>query len=181
MCTRREISSANEISRLNVWRHLVDPIGSGRIGARLSFCSDDISGSPSFTFTFSRRFYPKRLTMNTFVIRSETIYRRPYSKDVHRTKCKCFILLNLWPPKGMGYICLDPQCPPCTTPLVCSPAHPAYHQHTGTNRPEALSPSAWDRPNYSCDIMLEHVLSVLEGGRVGAEQTGGGGTYTKHH
>ena len=45
----------------------------------------------TFTFTFrafSRRFYPKRLTISTFVIRSETIYHCRYSKDVHRTKCK---------------------------------------------------------------------------------------------
>ena len=44
-----------------------------------------------FTFTFrafSRRFYPKRLTISTFVIRSATIYLCRYSKDVHRTKCK---------------------------------------------------------------------------------------------
>ena len=44
----------------------------------------------TFTFTFrafSRPFYPKRLTISTFVIRSETIYRRRYSRDVHRTKC----------------------------------------------------------------------------------------------
>ena len=45
----------------------------------------------TFTFTFrafSRRFYPKRLTISTFVIRSETIFCCWYSKDVHRTKCK---------------------------------------------------------------------------------------------
>ena len=36
---------------------------------------------------FSRRFYPKRLTISTFVIRSATIYRCRYRKDVHRTKC----------------------------------------------------------------------------------------------
>ena len=35
-----------------------------------------------------QRFYPKRLTISTLVIRSETIYRCWYSKDVHRTKCK---------------------------------------------------------------------------------------------
>ena len=36
----------------------------------------------TFTFTFkafSRCFYPKRLTISTFVIRSEKIYRRRYS------------------------------------------------------------------------------------------------------
>ena len=37
---------------------------------------------------FSRRFYPKRLTIRTFVIRSASIYRCRYRKDVHRTKCK---------------------------------------------------------------------------------------------
>ena len=45
----------------------------------------------TFTFTFSafsRRFYPKRLTLSTFVIRSETIYHCQYSKDGHRAKCK---------------------------------------------------------------------------------------------
>ena len=48
-----------------------------------------------FTFTFKftfrefrRRFYPKRLTISTFVMRSETIYRCQYRKDVHRAKCK---------------------------------------------------------------------------------------------
>ena len=43
----------------------------------------------TFTFrAFSGRFNPKRFTISTFVIRSETIYRCRYSKDVHRTKCK---------------------------------------------------------------------------------------------
>ena len=44
-----------------------------------------------FTFTFrafSRHFYPKRLTISTFVTRSASIYRCRYRKDVHRTKCK---------------------------------------------------------------------------------------------
>ena len=42
-----------------------------------------------FTFrAFSWRFYQKRLTINTFVIRSASIYRCRYRKDVHRTKCK---------------------------------------------------------------------------------------------
>ena len=43
----------------------------------------------SFTFrAFSRRFYPTRHTISTFVIRSETIYCCQYSKDAHRTQCK---------------------------------------------------------------------------------------------
>ena len=41
-----------------------------------------------YIWAFSRHFYPKRLTISTFVIRSATIYRCRYSKDVHRTKCK---------------------------------------------------------------------------------------------
>ena len=50
-------------------------------------------GRESLTFTFTFRafrklIYLKRLTISTFVIRSETIYRCRYSKDVHRTKCK---------------------------------------------------------------------------------------------
>ena len=41
----------------------------------------------TFTFrAFGRRFNPKRLTISTFVIGSETIYRCLCSKDVHRTK-----------------------------------------------------------------------------------------------
>ena len=49
----------------------------------------DVYVTLRFTFrAFSRRFYPKWLTVSTFVIRSETIYRCRYSKDVHRTKCK---------------------------------------------------------------------------------------------
>ena len=45
----------------------------------------------TFTFrAFSRCFYPKRLTISTFVIRSETLHRCWYSKEVHRTKVqKC--------------------------------------------------------------------------------------------
>ena len=43
----------------------------------------------TFTFTFrafSRHFYPKQLTISTFVIRSATIHRYRYSEEVHRTK-----------------------------------------------------------------------------------------------
>jgi hypothetical protein len=40
----------------------------------------------AFTFrAFSRRFYPKRLTISTFSKEREIIYRCRYSKDVHRT------------------------------------------------------------------------------------------------
>ena len=45
--------------------------------------------SNTFTFrAFRRLFYPKQLTISTFVIRSATIHCYRYSKDVHRTKCK---------------------------------------------------------------------------------------------
>ena len=39
---------------------------------------------------FSRRFYPKWLTISTFVRRRETIYW--YSKDVHRNKCQAITI-----------------------------------------------------------------------------------------
>ena len=39
-------------------------------------------GDKTFTFrAFSRGFYPKRLTISTFVIRSATIHRYRYSKE----------------------------------------------------------------------------------------------------
>ena len=52
----------------------------------LSFMSTLSKKSFTFTFrAFSRRFYPKRLTISIFVVRSATIYRYRYSKDVHRS------------------------------------------------------------------------------------------------
>ena len=52
-----------------------------------------VCGCRWFTFyitfrAFIRRFYPKRLTISPFVIRSAMIYLCRCSKDVHRTKCK---------------------------------------------------------------------------------------------
>ena len=53
----------------------------------------------TFTFTsraFSRCFYPKQLTISTFVRRRErTIYLCGYSKDVHRTKCQALTITRL--------------------------------------------------------------------------------------
>ena len=56
-----------------------------------NFCGRLRTNQFTFTFTFrafSRRFYPKRLKISTFVIGSVTIHRYRYSEDVRRTKCK---------------------------------------------------------------------------------------------
>ena len=63
---------------------------------KMLLCYCTLEGTPTFRFTFSRRFYPKGLTISTFVIRSETIiYHCWYSKDVHRNKRQALTITRL--------------------------------------------------------------------------------------